>query len=82
MYDVQDTHKAVRSRIARRIRELRHRHALTQEALAQRSGLSPRHLQKLEAGQINVTIESLVKITNALEVDVSQLFIEPCTEIE
>ena len=70
----EDPFSSVRRRIAARIRLLRLCRGLSQEALGQRSGLSTRHLQKLEAAQVNVTIESLSKVANALEVDISQLF--------
>lgn len=70
----EDASSSVRRRIAVRIRQLRSCRRLSQEALAQKSGISPRHLQRLEAAQINVTIESLVKLANALEVDINQLF--------
>ena len=72
--------KFVRDRIARCIRRLRLSRGLSQEALAQKSGLSPRHLQKLEAGQVNVTVESLSKVASALEVDISQLFLQVAEE--
>ena len=55
---------------------------LSQEALAQKSGLYVRHLQKLEAGQVNVTIESLSKLSKALEVDISQLFVRSFEETQ
>ena len=55
---------------------------MSQEALAQKAGLSTRHLQKLEASQVNVTIESLSKLANALEVDISQLFAQPAEETQ
>lgn len=76
MSNANDVHQAVRYRIARRVRKLRSDSRLTQERLAQLSGLAPRHLQKVEAAAVNVTLESLVKIANALGVDVSELFIE------
>lgn len=76
----EDPFSSVRRRIATRIRLLRSCRGLSQEALAQKAGLSTRHLQKLEASQVNVTIESLSKLANALEVDISQLFAQPAEE--
>ena len=70
----EDDFTSVRKRIAVKIRLLRACRGLSQEALAQKSGLSTRHLQKLEAGQVNVTVESLSKLSKALEVDISRLF--------
>ena len=78
----EDPFGSVRRRLAARIRLLRSCRGLSQEALAQTSGLSPRHLQKMEAAQVNVTIESLSKLANALGVDISQLFAQPVEETE
>ena len=36
----------------------------------------------MEAAQVNVTIDSLAKLANALDVDISQLFVQPVEETE
>ena len=46
----------------------------TQEDLADKAGLNPRHLRKLEAATVNVTIDTIEKVARALQVDVSRLF--------
>ncbi|MEK7214476.1 MAG: helix-turn-helix transcriptional regulator [Chloroflexota bacterium] len=63
----------VLQRIARRVREMRTRQHLTQEAVAAGARLAVRHLQKVEAGEVNITVRSLVRIASALDVDVSEL---------
>lgn len=78
----EDHFSSVRRRIAVRIRLLRACRGLSQEGLALKSGLSTRHLQKLEAGQVNVTIETLSKLSKALEVDISQLFARSVEETQ
>lgn len=65
----------VRLRVARQVKGLRAAAGLTQEQLAHRSGIAPRHLQKIESGGVNVTIDTLVKVANALAVDVQQFFV-------
>ena len=50
--------------------------SLTQESLANRAGLALRHLQKIEAAQVNLTIETLAKIAAALDVDPKELLTE------
>lgn len=65
--------RAVRQQIASRSRQLRSDQELTQESLANRAGLALRHLQKIEAAQVNLTIETLAKIAAALEVDPKEL---------
>lgn len=63
----------VRKRIAHRLLQLRSDQGLTQEAVAGRSGLALRHLQKIEAAQVNLTIESLTRVATALGVDPEDL---------
>lgn len=61
-------------RLAETIRESRMKVGLTQEALAAQAGMAVRHLQKIEAGEVNVTIRTLAKISRALGKDISELF--------
>ena len=76
MSTVKSSDQAVRDRVARNIRNLRARARLTQENVCQLAGIAPRHLQKIEAAEVNVTLHSLVKVANALGVDIGQLFDE------
>ena len=73
MSDISDIHDIIRQRLARRMRELRAGQGLTQEATAHRAGLIVRHFQKIEAGQVNITLRSLAKLAAALDVDVGEL---------
>lgn len=63
-----------RKRVAAAIRRHRSRLGLTQEEAAHEMGLVTRHLQKLEAGEVNVTLRTLVRISVALGVDLKDLF--------
>lgn len=47
----------------------------TQEALAEEAGLSPQQINGIEGGRKFVSIESLLKIASALNIEVYQLFI-------
>ena len=76
MHDSDILQQAVLERIAFKIRQLRTDKHLTQERLCQKAIIAPRHLQKIENAQVNVTVHSLVKIANALEVDVSELLLD------
>ena len=76
MNDTTLLHQATLKTIARKVKELRTDRRLTQEELSQRAGLGPRHLQKIEAAQVNVTVHSLVKLAMALGVDISALFLD------
>ena len=56
------------------VRALREARRWTQRALADASGLSPRYLAQLEAGQANVSVERLADLAEALEVELTSLF--------
>lgn len=46
---------------------------LTQEDVADAAGLAIRHYQKLEAGEVNVTLRTLVRVAEVLRVQVNEL---------
>lgn len=60
-------------RLAKRVKSLRSSHKLTQEGLAIKANIALRHLQKIERGEVNVTLETLSKLAHALEVDPAEL---------
>ncbi len=62
--------------MGRRIAALRLACGVTQERLAEGAGVDARYLQRIEAGEKNITIETLVKIANVLRVGVASLFAE------
>lgn len=55
------------------IRKTRERLGLTQEAVADRSGLHPTHVGGLERGTRNPTYSTLLKLAGALETSVGSL---------
>jgi len=46
---------------------------MTQEALAEKIGVPSRYLQKVERGEVNVTVATLLKFAHALDVEVPEL---------
>lgn len=60
--------------LAVRLRELREERELSREAAAEKSGLSVRHLKRMEAGTTNVTLSSLVALARAYGCAVRDLF--------
>lgn len=58
----------IRSRFGANLRKLRTGKGLTQEELASKAGLAARHLQKLEAGSVNATLDTLDRLSGALDV--------------
>lgn len=67
----------VLSNVGRRIAELRSERGLTQEALSQQLGVTPRWIQSAEAGGENLTLTTLVRFANALKVPVADFFVPP-----
>ena len=61
-------------RVAKNLRALREKRGLTQEQLAHHSGMAPRHLQKAEAGEVNLTLNTISKLCAALSIDAQALF--------
>ena len=49
---------------------------LRQEALADRAGLHPTYIGQVERGEKNITVETLGKITAALEIPITAVFEE------
>lgn len=54
--------------LAKKVKELRKRKGLSQEELAENSGLNSRTIQRIENGETEPTGESLKRISNALNV--------------
>ena len=57
-----------------RLKEIRKRKGLSQEALAERADTSPNYLSRMERGTENPTLDMLIKIADALEVELWELF--------
>ena len=60
--------------LGQRIRNYRNTKGLSQEKLAELSGCHPTYIGQLERGEKNATIESIEKISSALNVSLSKLF--------
>ena len=57
-----------------RVRQLREARNWTVEYGAERMQLEPRHLQKIEGGELNVTLVTLVRISHGLGEAIASLF--------
>lgn len=62
-----------KSELAIRLKELRTQKRMSQEFLAEESGLSLRTIQRIENGKSNPTGESLKRLSNALNVNPDEL---------
>ncbi len=66
--------KSVREEIGKRLKDLREKVELTQEALAERAGLHPSYIGQIERGTKTASIFTLEKLANALNVPIAYLF--------
>jgi XRE family transcriptional regulator, aerobic/anaerobic benzoate catabolism transcriptional regulator len=64
---------ALLAEVGLRVRILRDNRGLTQRALAARSGVSPRYLAQLEAGDANMSVERLSDVAEALGTELTAL---------
>lgn len=62
--------------LAGNVRRLREKAGWTQEQAADAMEIATRHYQKIEAGDVNVTVATLVRVAKAFGVDVKALFEE------
>jgi len=61
-------------RLLARIRALREAHGLTQEAFAERAGLTYKHYQQVEAGRkFDIRLSTLIKMAEGLGLTLSEL---------
>ena len=62
-----------KNQLAIRLKELRNQRGMSQEVLADESGLSLRTIQRIENGATNPTGDSLKRLANALSVNTDEL---------
>ena len=65
---------ALKKQIGLAIRELRHRRGISQSDLAKRARLARSYLCAVERGNRNLTLLTMSRLANALEVPVDTLF--------
>jgi len=58
----------------RRIQELRKARGFSQEQVAERADISPNYLSRIECGRENPTLDMFIKLSNALEVEMLEMF--------
>ena len=65
---------SIKEKFGRKVSTLRKARAISQEELAQLSGLHRTYISDLERGRRNVALENIEKIANALGQDIKELF--------
>ena len=69
----------IKKRFGMAVKEHRKKLNVSQEELAMRIGADQAYVSRIEAGQMNVTLDTADQIAGSLEIDISQLF---CPKIE
>jgi transcriptional regulator with XRE-family HTH domain len=67
----------VATQLGHRVRELRRELGWTVEEAAERFGIEPAHVRRIEAGRTNPSLATLVSIALGLETDVVSLLTRP-----
>ena len=65
--------EAVCSRVAQLLKEEREKRGLTMTVLAERAGLSQQMISYVERGMRNPSLDTLIRVTDAMEVDLAVL---------
>ena len=60
--------------IGARIKEVRNKKGLTQEQLSEKMEINPKYLSSIERGNENPTLNTLINLSESLEVDLSEIF--------
>jgi transcriptional regulator with XRE-family HTH domain len=64
----------IKKLIGKRLKELRRSKQLSQEQLAEKADINSKYLSRMERGTENPTLDMLVKLSNALEVEMWEMF--------
>jgi len=72
-WHTDEVNKDLLSRFGRRIRELRSKRCMSQEALALEADLDRSYVGQVERGTRNISLENIEKLAEALGVSVSEL---------
>ncbi len=65
----------ITEKFGRRLKELRIKKGISQEELSFRADLHRTYIASIEAGKRNVSLNSIEKLANALECNISDFFI-------
>ncbi len=60
--------------IGMRIKEIRRSKGFSQEQLAEKADINSKYLSRMERGTENPTLDMLIKLSNALEIEMWEMF--------
>lgn len=65
----------IKQAVGKRIKRVRQRNGLTQDELAEKVSLSPKYISGIERGVENPTMDNLIRLAKALDVEPYDLFL-------
>ena len=65
---------SVKQLVGLRIKHLRKSRGVSQEELSEKVGMSSKYLSSIERGKENPTLDTFIKLAQALNVEISELF--------
>jgi transcriptional regulator with XRE-family HTH domain len=71
-----DDIKKLREELGKKIRHYRNTIGLTQEKLGEKANLNYKFIGELERGNVNVSFDSLFKVSQALGINIGDLFVK------
>lgn len=66
--------KITKTTLGKKIKEQRRKKGLSQDTLAERIGIDPKHLSRIEVGRSYPSLETLSNIAQALAIEIKDLF--------
>lgn len=72
----ENRYEAFLKTVGRNVRNIRISKGLSMQAVANEANMEYRQLGRIERGEVNTTITSLIKIADALKVDITAFFIQ------
>jgi DNA-binding XRE family transcriptional regulator len=70
-----DSAEILSFKVTQRLREIRIAKGMSQSSLSQQAGLSRTGLRHIEAGTVHPTLPNVIRIANALEISLHDLFL-------
>lgn len=64
----------IKQQFGQKVREIRKRQSISQEELAMRIGADQAYISRIESGQMNLTLDSVAELADALGVRAGALF--------
>lgn len=71
---IQEEHSEFLIAFGKRVEELRIKQGLTKVQLAFEMNTGEKYIRRLEKGEINITLANILKLSNALNVSIQELF--------